>query len=57
MASKDIYGKPSEYKVGNVFIRAYRPMLSKEEKEKRITVIANATADLLISLGEGGERR
>ena len=45
--STDTYGEPVVYDYGNVIVRVFTPILTPEERERRMEKIREATADLL----------
>ena len=46
--SQDIYYEPETFVSGNAIITVRRPILSEEEREKRMNAIKEAAAALLI---------
>ena len=49
----DVYGEPVVYVYKNFVIRNYHPILTPEERERRMMDIARAAADLIASAEEG----
>ena len=52
----DVYGEPVVYVYKNFVIRNYHPILTPEERERRMMDIARAAADLIASAEEGRRR-
>ena len=50
MKVPDTYQEPIILEFPNARVRVFRPVLSKEERERRMKIIHNAAADLLKSL-------
>lgn len=50
--SQDIYYEPETFVSGNAIITVRRPILSEEEREKRMTAIKEAATALLIKAGQ-----
>ena len=48
----DIYGEPTIIKVGNNVVRAYSPILTDEERERRMERIKKAAVELVLSVEE-----
>lgn len=44
---KDTYGEPTVIVTGNVIARVYHPILTPEERERRMKAIAESAARLL----------
>lgn len=44
---KDIYGKPIIYTYPNAIVRVYHPIITPEERARRMELIAKSAADLL----------
>lgn len=49
MRSQDVYSEPKIFKFPGWTIRVYRPILTDEERARRMKVIEEAAAALLIS--------
>lgn len=49
--SQDTYGEPIILHFPNVVARVYRPILTPEERERRMKIIHNAAAELLRAKG------
>lgn len=47
MSKNDVYGEPRIMVIGNVIAKVYRPILTEEERERRMKEIAKAAAELL----------
>jgi hypothetical protein len=47
MKQKDIYEEPITYIYPNAVVRVYRPILTPEERERRMKAIAKSAAELL----------
>jgi hypothetical protein len=45
----DIYGEPTIFKKNNITARVYSPILTEEERNKRMEVIKQAAIRLLLS--------
>lgn len=46
---KDIYGEPVIVKKGNIIAEVYSPILTEEERNRRLEQIKQAAARLLLS--------
>ena len=51
----DVYGEPRIIKSGNVISRVYSPIISDEERERRMTAIKKASVSLVLSQYERGQ--
>lgn len=51
MKTADTYGEPIIFNFPNATVRVFRPMLTPEEKERRMRIIHDAAADLLKAKG------
>lgn len=51
MKTSDTYGEPIILKYPNAIVRVFRPVLSDEEKKKRMQIIHDTAADLLKAKG------
>ena len=50
---KDVYGEPEIIKVNNVVAKVYSPILSDEERERRMERIKQASIRLVLSQEKG----
>ena len=50
----DVYGEPEIIKSGNVIARVYSPILSDEERERRIAAMRKASVSMVLSKYERG---
>lgn len=50
----DIYGEPEIIKSGNIIARVYSPIISEEERERRMTAIKKASVSMVLSKYERG---
>ena len=50
MKVPDTYHEPIILELPNAKVRVFRPVLSEEERKRRMTIIHNAAADLLKSV-------
>lgn len=50
MAKNDIYNEPQIVKFPNMTVRVFRPILTEEERTKRMKRIHDAAARLLLSV-------
>ena len=48
----DIYGEPEILKVNNIIARVYSPIITENEKERRMTVAKKASVSMVLSKGE-----
>lgn len=48
MSSQDVYGEPKIFKFPGMTVRVYQPILTDEERARRMKRIEQAAADLLI---------
>ena len=51
----DIYGEPEIIKSGNIIARVYSPIISEEERERRMTAIKKASVSMVLSKYERGQ--
>ena len=51
----DVYGEPEIIKSGNVIARVYSPILSDEERERRIAAMRKASVSMVLSKYERGQ--
>mgnify|MGYP006974599005 CR=1 FL=1 len=47
--SKDIYMEPEVFHYNNCTVRVYRPILTEEERARRMEAIKKAAVDLVIA--------
>lgn len=47
MKQQDTYGEATVIVTGNVIAKVYHPILTPEERERRMKIIAKAAAELL----------
>lgn len=45
----DVYMEPEVYRHNNCIVREYRPILTEEERARRMEEIKKATVDLIIA--------
>ena len=45
----DVYGEPETIEHGNVIATVYSPILTDEERARRMTKIKNAAADIVLA--------
>lgn len=57
MRSQDTYGEPITLTLKGATVRVYRPILTEEERARRMKEIEKAAAALLISKYEGEKKR
>lgn len=50
MAKTDIYEEPSILRTKNAIIKVYKPILTEEERARRMKLIRDAAASLLMSI-------
>ena len=51
----DIYGEPEIIKSGNIIARVYSPIITEEEKERRIAAMRKASVSMVLSKYERGQ--
>ena len=51
----DIYGEPEVIKSGNIIARVYSPIITEEEKERRMTAMRKASVSMVLSKYERGQ--
>lgn len=49
----DIYGEPEIIKKGNIIARVYSPIITEQERERRMNLIKQASVQLVLSRYEG----
>ena len=54
---KDVYGEPEIIKVNNVVAKVYSPILSDEERERRMERIKQAAISLVLSQEKGKDSK
>ena len=48
----DIYGEPEIIKSGNIIARIYSPIITEEERERRLADMRKASVGMVLSKGE-----
>ena len=48
----DIYGEPEIIERKNIIARVYSPILTEQEREKRLTAMRKASVSMVLSKGE-----
>ena len=51
----DIYGEPEIIKRENIIARVYSPILTEQEKERRMTAMRKASVNMVLSKYERGQ--
>ena len=51
----DIYGEPEVIKSGNIIARVYSPILTEQEKDRRIAAMRKASVSMVLSKYERGQ--
>ena len=51
----DIYGESEIIKSGNIIARVYSPILTEQEKERRIAAMRKASVSMVLSKYERGQ--
>ena len=51
----DIYGEPEVIKSENIIARVYSPILTEQEKDRRIAVMRKASVSMVLSKYERGQ--
>ena len=51
----DIYGEPEIIKRENIIARVYSPIITEEEKERRMTAMRKASVSMVLSKYERGK--
>lgn len=51
----DIYGEPEIFRKGNIIAKVYSPILTDEERERRIEKIKQASVRLVLSAERNDE--
>ena len=47
----DIYGEPEIIKSGNIIAKVYSPIITEQERERRMELIKKASVSLVLSKG------
>ena len=55
--NKDIYMEPEVYQHNNCIVKVYRPILTEEERARRMEAIKKATVDLVIATERAKQKR
>ena len=55
--SKDIYMEPEVFHYNNCTVRVYRPILTEEERARRMEAIKKATVDLVIATERAKQKK
>ena len=48
----DIYGEPEIIKSGNITARVYTPILTEQERERRLAAMRKASVNMVLSKGK-----
>lgn len=48
----DIYGEPEIIKSGNIIAKVYSPIITEQEKERRLTAMRKASVSMVTSKGQ-----
>lgn len=51
----DIYGDPEVIKSGNIIAKVYSPIITEQEKERRVTAMRKASVSMVLSKNERGQ--
>lgn len=51
----DIYGDPEVIKSGNIIAKVYSPIITEQEKERRLTAMRKASVSMVLSKNERGQ--
>ena len=51
----DIYGEPEIIKSGNIIARVYSPIITEQEKDRRVTAMRKASVSMVLSKYERGQ--
>lgn len=54
---QDVYGEPQIFKFPGMTVRVYRPILTDEERARRMKEIEKAAAAVIISLYKAEEQK
>lgn len=55
MKNQDIYGEPTIMRRGNIVARLYSPILTDEERERRMNLIKQAAVRLVLNAEKAKE--
>ena len=53
----DVYMEPEVYRHNNCIVRVYRPILTDEERARRMEAIKKATVDLVIATERAKQKK
>ena len=48
----DIYGEPEVIKSGNIIARVYSPIITEQEKDRRMAAMRKASVSMVLSKGK-----
>ena len=51
----DIYGEPEVIKSGNIIAKVYSPIITEQEKERRMAAMRKASVSMVLSKYERGQ--
>ena len=51
----DIYGEPEVIKSGNIIAKVYSPIITEQEKERRMAAMRKASVSMVLSKNERGQ--
>ena len=54
---QDVYMEPEVYHHNNCIVRVYRPILTEEERARRMEVIKRAAVDLVIATERAKQKK
>ena len=57
MKSQDVYGEPRILQYPGITVRVYSPILTDEERARRMKMIEKAAAAVIVSLYKAEERK
>ena len=55
--NKDIYMEPEVYQHNNCIVKVYRPILTEEERSRRMEAIKKAMVDLVIATERAKQKK
>ena len=55
--NKDIYMEPEVYQYNNCIVKVYRPILTEEERARRMEAIKKTTVDLVIATERAKQKK
>ena len=55
--NKDIYMEPEVYQHNNCIVKVYRPILTEEERARRMEAIKKTTVDLVIATERAKQKK